>query len=175
MVNSHDAPVRVLTAWTSTAVSVFREEMLRLGCDPSSQLLGACTLLACRGGTCVSIAHSASLLAFRWKRRHLGREGHVVQFQYFSGLDLWKTSVLCYKLLCKNHCSLPVRIQEYKECKIESFQIEKSNSASRVKISITISIPFFAFPPPAFTHSHSSKRRNDRKSTGVYRLSEGWW
>lgn len=112
-------------------------------CDPSSPLLDACPLLARQGGTCVGIARWASLPAFRWKRRHSGREGCVVQFHAFSGVDLWKTSVLCYKLVGKNRCSLTVRIQKYKERKIDSFQIGKSNSAGRMKIFITISIPLF--------------------------------
>lgn len=37
-----------------------------------------------------------------WKRSSSGSKGHAVQAQSSSGLGLWKTAVLCCKLLGKN-------------------------------------------------------------------------
>lgn len=39
-----------------------------------------------------------------WKRSSSGSKGHAVQAQSSSGLGLWKTAVLCCKLLGKNRC-----------------------------------------------------------------------
>lgn len=47
--------------------------------------------------------------------------------------------------LSEGHCSVNICIQ-----------IGKSCSAYRVKVSIIISIPFLAFLPPTFTHSHAA-------------------
>lgn len=67
----------------------------------------------------------AVLHAFGWKHRHWDGEGHMVQLQHFSGLDLWKKIAFSYNLPSKNCCSLTIRIQKYKEYKIESFPNRK--------------------------------------------------
>jgi len=60
---------------------MLREEMLPPGCDPSSQLLAACVFLACREGPAWALPAQSHCLP-------LGREGRVVQFQYFSVPEL---------------------------------------------------------------------------------------